>query len=189
MTKTLSRIKNNESFQWVMAIAILAALIHFMVVLFIVISRINYRYELEWVEGASLIQVYRIYTGQSLYTQPSIEYIPMVYPPLYFYLAAGLFKITGVSFLPLKLVSFASTVGCLLIIYYAVKDKTKSALIGLVAAGAFVATFRLGGAWFDIARVDMLFIFLCLAGIYFLGKQTTINSVLSGSLFAVGFPC
>ncbi len=187
MSKALSRLKNLQNYDWMMAVAIFAALIHFGVVLFIVLSRINYRYELEWMEGASLIQVYRIYTGQSLYIQPSLEYIPLIYPPLYFYLAAALFKIMGISFLPLRLISFGSTVGCLLVIYYAVKDTTNSAWIGLVAAGSFVATFKLGGAWFDIARVDMLFLFLCLAAIYLLGKQTVVNSMFAGILFALAF--
>ncbi len=187
MNKALSRVKGMENYQWATAIALLAVIIHLGIILVIVISRINYRYDLEWMEGASLVQVYRIYTGQSLYTQPSLSYIPLIYPPLYFYLAAGLFKMMGISFLPLRLVSFASTVGCLVIIYLAVKDKTNSGLISLVAAGSFAATFKLGGAWFDIARVDMLFIFLCLAAIYFLSKQTTTNSIISGALFALAF--
>jgi 4-amino-4-deoxy-L-arabinose transferase-like glycosyltransferase len=187
MQKTLLRIKSIEGYKWIMAIAILAAGIHFAMVLFVTISRINYRYDLEWMEGASLIQAYRISMGQSLYLQPSLEYIPLIYPPLYFYLSAVLVKIIGASFLPLRIVSFTSTFGCLLIIYYAVKDKTQSTLIGFVAAGSFVATFGLGGAWFDIARVDMLFIYLCLAGIYYLGKQSTKNSLIAGILFSLSF--
>jgi 4-amino-4-deoxy-L-arabinose transferase-like glycosyltransferase len=182
-----SRIVKIEGYQWVMAFAILAAFIHFVIVLFVVFSRINYRYELEWMEGASLVQTYRIFTGQNLYIQPSLEYIPMIYPPLYFYLAALLVKITGISFLPLRIISFASTLGCLVIIYFVVKEKTRSMWLGLVSAGSFVATFKLGGAWFDIARVDMLFIFLSLAALFFLGKNTTKNSILAGTLFALSF--
>lgn len=185
MNKLFTRIKNTEGHKWAMAIAIFAALLHFIAVIYIVISRISYRYDLEWVEGASLIQVYRIYTGQPVYIQPSLEYIPMIYPPFYFYLSAAVAKFIGISFLALRLVSFASTIGSLIVIYCAVNDKTKSRLISLVAAGSFVATFRLGGAWFDIARVDMLFLFLCLAGVYFLGKQSTQASILAGLLFSL----
>ncbi len=185
MSSFFTNLKQIDSYKWVMAFAMLAALIHFIIVLFIVISRINYRYELEWVEGASLIQVYRIYTGQSLYTQPSLQYIPMIYPPLFFYLAAIIARFTGISFFPLRLVSFASTLGSLLVIYFIVKGKSRSTLIGLIAAGSFVAAFRLGGAWFDIARVDMLFIFLSLAGVYILVKQETRYAILAGFLFAL----
>jgi hypothetical protein len=187
MHKTISIIKRINSTKCIKAIVFCTVFIHFIMVLFVVISRINYRYELEWMEGASLIQAYRIYTGHALYVQPSLEYIPMIYPPLYFYLGAALFKFSGISFLPLRIVSFASTLGCLIVIFSAVKDKTKSALIGLLAAGSFVATFMVGGAWFDIARVDMLFIFLCIAGVYFLGKQTTQTSIIAGILFSLAF--
>jgi 4-amino-4-deoxy-L-arabinose transferase-like glycosyltransferase len=111
----------------------------------------------------------------------------LIYPPLYFYLSAVLTKITGIGFLPLRIVSFTSTLGCFTVIYYSVKDKTNSVLNGIIAAGTFAATFKLGGAWFDIARVDMLFVFFCLAGIYFLGKQTTKNSIIAGLLFSLSF--
>jgi 4-amino-4-deoxy-L-arabinose transferase-like glycosyltransferase len=187
MKKALSFIKSIEGYKWAMAITLFEVVYHFVLVLFIIFSRINYRYDLEWMEGASLIQVYRISTGQILYLKPSLAYIPMIYPPLYFYLSAVLAKITSISFLPLRIISFTSTLGCLLIIFYAVKNKTNSAVIGFVAAGSFVATFKLGGAWFDIARVDMLFIFLCLTGIYYLGKQTIQSSIIAGLLFSLSF--
>ena len=173
-----------EVWRWARALALLAALVHFLLVLFVVISRINYRYDLEWLEGASLHQVYRAYMGQSLYVQPSLEYIALPYTPLYFYLAALFVNITGLSFLPLRLISFLSAVGCMLIIYRAVESSTSSEPAAFAAAGAFAATFMLGGAWFDIARVDMLFVFLCLAGVFALGRQTTSTSMLAGFLFA-----
>lgn len=185
MNKALLQFKHVEAHKWVMAFAVLTALFHFLLVLFIVISRINYRYDLEWMEGASLVQAYRIASGLSLYTQPSLVYIPLIYPPLYFYLAAVMVKILGVSFLPLRIVSFASTVGCLIIIFLIVREKTRSVLTGFIASGAFVAAFRLGGAWFDIARVDMLFVFLCLSGVYSLGKQKTASSIIAGALFSL----
>jgi hypothetical protein len=187
INSSLIRIKTIEFYQWAMAMALLAAIIHFIFVLFVVLSRINYRYELEWMEGASLVQAYRIFNGQPLYLRPSLEYIPLIYPPLYFYVAAVLAKIIGFSFLPLRIISFASTLGCFIVIFCAVRDKTNSILIGIVASGAFAASFRLGGAWFDIARIDMLFTFLCLASLYFLGKQTTQNSLIAGVLLSLAF--
>lgn len=178
---------SHESYKWVRVVALLGATVQFMMVTYVVVSRVNYRYDLEWMEGASLVQVDRVLAGQALYTQPSLAYIPMIYPPLYFYLSAGLSWVIGFSFLPLRLLSFASTLGCLAIICLAVKQKTQSALIGLTAAGLFAATFELGGFWFDVARVDMLFIFLCLAGIHLLGYQTTRNSIVAGILFSLAF--
>jgi hypothetical protein len=109
----------------------------------------------------------------------------MVYPPLFFYLAAALARIIGIGFLSLRLVSFLSTLGCLICIHALVNYKTRSTVIGVVSAGSFVATFRLGGAWFDIARVDMLFIFLSLAGVYLLLNQSLKSSIFAGFLFSL----
>jgi Dolichyl-phosphate-mannose-protein mannosyltransferase len=187
MKKLLLWLKHIEIYKWLMTIALLAGGIHIVMVLFIIFSRINYHYDLEWIEGASLIEVFRIYNGEALYTQPSLQYIPSIYPPLYFYLSAGLAKIIGLSFLPLRIISFASTFGCLLVIYRVVMDRTNSIYFGFLAAAFFTATFRAGGAWFDIARVDMLFIVLCLTATYFLAKQTTINSIVAGILFSLAF--
>jgi 4-amino-4-deoxy-L-arabinose transferase-like glycosyltransferase len=185
MIKKLFPHMGIELHKWAMSIALIATLIHFSIVTFIVISRINYRYDLEWMEGASLIEVYRIFFGQNLYVQPSLNYIPSIYPPLYFYLSAALAKIIGIGFLPLRIISITSSIGCLLVIFQAVKEKTQSIFCGFIAAGGFVAIFRLGGAWFDIARIDMLFIFLCLAGTYTLAKQTTKASIIAGIFFSL----
>ncbi len=44
-----------------------------------------------------------------------------------------------------------------------VKRRTGDRAAGLLAAGLFAACFRVGGAWYDIARIDMLFLLLLLA--------------------------
>ena len=184
MQKVLVRWKF-KAYNVPQVVAILLTAIYLAALAYIVISRINYRYHLDWVEGVTLVQVYRIMNGQGIYTPPSLEFIPMMYPPLYFYLAAIVTKLVGFGFLPLRLVSVASTLGCMVIIYLAVKNGTCSAWLGFVGVGLFAATFRAGGAWFDIGRVDMLFVFLSLSGIYFLEKATNWNSILAGILFAL----
>lgn len=55
-----------------------------------------------------------------------------------------------------------------------------------MGAGLFVATFRLGGAWFDIARVDMLFVALLLAAQVAL-LYARRGEVWAGVLFALAF--
>ncbi len=176
-----------KTHQWSGILAALAAALYLLTMALIVIARINYRYELEWMEGASLVQVNRILAGKPIYEQASFSFIPLIYPPFYFYLSALVTRILGLSFLPLRLVSFGSTLGCLALIHLMVKQKTASLRAGLIAAGSFAAAFRLGGAWFDIARVDMLFLFLCLAGVYALGKQSTRSAILAGMLLSLAF--
>ena len=109
-----------------------------------------------------------ILSGRPLYVEPSLEFTPFIYTPLYFYVAAAVSKVLGVGFLPLRLVSFVASLGCLWLIGRFVRRETGSWTWGIVAAGLFAATYRLSGAWLDIARVDTLFLFLVLGSIHLL---------------------
>lgn len=139
---------------------------------FIVFSRISYPYSLEWMEGGHLIQVDRLLSQQSLYEAPSIDYVPMIYPPLFFYFSAGLSSLLGFGFLPLRLISIVATIGCLLIIFCMVYCETRNSYSAVISSGFFLATYQLCYTWFDLARVDMLYIFLLLLGIYILRFST-----------------
>ncbi len=157
------------------------------VFLYVTFSRINYRFTLEWLEGASLIQVHRILSGQLLYIQPSLDYVPLIYSPLYFYLSALLAKVIGFGFLPLRLVSFFSTLGCAALIFLIVKKHSADTFASLMAAGSFIATYKIADAWFDLARVDMLALFLALSAMYLVESKTTWHLVLAG--IAISLAC
>jgi hypothetical protein len=158
------------------------------VVVYITISRAAYLFDLEWMEGGSLVQVLRLLEGKSLYVAPSLEYIPNIYPPLYYYLSALLAKVINNNwFLPLRLVSLAASAGIGGLIFAITRRQTQSAFWGLIAAGFFAAIFRIGGAWFDIARVDMLFICLLLAATCLLEKEDWLSSLLAGLVFTCAF--
>jgi len=147
--------------------ALLALGILFVVVYVVVaLWRMGYPFELEWIEGSGVDHVQRILDGRHLYVKPSIEFTPFLYTPLYFYLSAAVAKLIGIGFVPLRLVSFAASVGSFAIIYSLVKRETGNWYSALLAVGVFAATFRISGAWFDIARPDMLFVFFALAAIY-----------------------
>jgi Dolichyl-phosphate-mannose-protein mannosyltransferase len=139
--------------------------------IFIMFLRMFYPYQLEWMEGASLVQVNRLLLGEALYAPPSIDFVALIYPPLYFYLAAGLARLIGFGFGPLRIVSFLSTLGCGLILFLAVREQSRRKFAGFLAAGCFATTFMIVGQWFDIARVDMLATVLALLAIYLAQKQ------------------
>ena len=96
---------------------------------------------LEWLESSAYYQVLRVLAGQSLYVEPSLEYVPSIYPPLYFYAAALLARITGPGFLALRLVSFLSSLGSMALIGYIVYRESYRRIAGLWAAGFFAATY------------------------------------------------
>ena len=56
--------------------------------LVVALARINYPYDLEWMEGGTLEHVARVLGGQPLYVAPSLEFTPYIYAPLYYYVAA-----------------------------------------------------------------------------------------------------
>lgn len=138
--------------------------------LFLALARMGYPFELEWIEGAMVDSVRRLLAGQPLYVEPSPEFAPFIYTPLYFWLAAVLSRVLGIGFLPLRLLSFIASLGCFWFIYRIVWDETRDRLAGLTAAGSFAAMYRIGGAWLDIARIDSLFLFFVLAFVYVLHR-------------------
>lgn len=66
--------------------------------------------------------------------------------------------------------------------------ETGSASWGLVAAGLFAATYRVCGPWFDLARVDALFLLLVLSSLYLLRfHRSARGMVLAGLLGGLAF--
>ncbi len=128
--------------------------------------RIGYPFELEWMEGACVDHVCRILTGQKLYVSPSLNFVPFIYPPLYFYFSAGVAKLIGVGFLALRLVSFISSLGCFALVFLMARRQARSFFAGVLAMGLFAACYGIGGFWYDIGRVDMLSLVLLLAAMY-----------------------
>jgi hypothetical protein len=151
-------------------------------------SRLSYPFELEWREGGAVDQVARILAGEKLYVSPSLGFVPYTYTPLYFYVSAAVAKATGLGFTPLRLVSFLSSLGSLVIILLMVKRETTSWFYGVISAGLFAATYRAAGAWLDIARVDSLFLLLLLLAMYLLRYGRTRRSyVLAGVFVCLSF--
>lgn len=128
----------------------------------VAVVRLPYPFELEWMEGAMVDHVRRILSGDLLYVEPSVEFIPFIYTPLYFYVSAFLSWFIGTGFVPLRLVSLLSTFGSFTLIYYLVRRETGSNWNGVLAMGLFAATFSISGYWFDLARVDSFYLFLLL---------------------------
>ena len=148
---------------WAAALAGAAPIAAYLV---IALSRLTYPFPLEWLESNSLIEVHRIVTGHQLYPPPTIAYVPDGYPPLYFLVSAAVAKVTGVSYVPLRLVSLVSSLACFALLADLVRKETASAWAGIASAGLLAATYFAAGIWFDVGRVDSLFLALSVAGLY-----------------------
>lgn len=181
--KTLNRVSQLARYT-----LLAGATLFIIVYLVLVFFRIRYPFELEWMEGGSLDHVIRILSGQKLYIRPSLEFVPFIYTPLYFYLAAAISKIIGPGFMALRLISFISSLGCFFIVFLFVKRETKNTFYGIIASCSFAATFRISGAWFDIARADSLFLLFLLAALYLVKFHASVRGyIVAGILISLSF--
>lgn len=163
----------------------LAAIAAYLVV---ALLRLTYPFPLEYLESNSLVEVQRILAGHSLYAAPTVGYVPDGYPPLYFATSAAVASVLGLSYLPLRLVSLASSLVCFAIVARLVQRETASAAAGIAAAGLLAATYFATHTWFDVARVDSLFIALSVAALYAARwMRRARGAVATGLLLAAAF--
>jgi 4-amino-4-deoxy-L-arabinose transferase-like glycosyltransferase len=170
---------------WAAALAGAAAIAAFLV---IAVSRLTYPFPLEWLESNSLIEVHRILTGRQLYPAPTIGYVPDGYPPLYFVVSAALAKVLGVSYVPLRLVSLISSLACFTLLAELIRRESASACAGIAAAGLLAATYFAAGIWFDVGRVDSLFLAVSVAALYAARRMRRARGAIgTGLLLAAAF--
>ncbi len=154
----------------------------------IVAGRLTYPFTIEWLESNSLVEVHRILAGQQLYPAPTIGYVPDGYPPLYFAVSAAVARVAGVSYLSLRLVSLVSSLVCFALLGRLVQRETGSASAGIAAAGILAATYFATGTWFDVGRVDSLFLALSAAALYTARwMRRPRGAVAAGVLLAAAF--
>lgn len=129
-------------------------------------TRLGFPGHLEILEENSLVEVHRILTGQQLYPAPSSSYVPDGYTPLYFAISAVVASVLGQSYLPLRLVSLIASLACFAVLQRLVHRETRSRTAGMAAAGLLASTYFVTDTWFDVGRVDSLFLAFSVAGLY-----------------------
>jgi hypothetical protein len=123
-------------------------------------QRLAYPFELEWMEGAILHQVVRVLEGAPLYSVPTLDFVPALYMPLYYFVAAGVTQFAGVQLFSLRLVSWLSTLLLMCLLGHTAHKFTGSRLALVLAPLCYVATFPYTAFWFDVARIDSLWTLL-----------------------------
>jgi len=148
--------------------AALMALSVLMVAAFLIAARkrLHFAFEFDWIEDGMVACVRHIRSGLPLYSAPTVAFTPYLYTPIYLYLAAVLAKWTGVSYVPLRLISIASTLGCFGAIYALVFSETRRHFAAFAGVGFLAACYPVVEGSFDIGRVDMLWLFFVLCALY-----------------------
>jgi 4-amino-4-deoxy-L-arabinose transferase-like glycosyltransferase len=145
-------------------LVVLIALAFIGLYLLTALPRIFYPYDLDFIEDSLLMQSLRVANGLPIFVPPSVDFVPHLYMPLYSWLGGLLIKIFGVGYAPLRLLSFAATIASAVMIYLIVRRESGQRWIAFVCAGLFLGGYRISGFWYELVRVDSLFVALSLGG-------------------------
>ncbi len=132
------------------------------------LRRLGDPFPLEQLEGAMAVAVAHVARGLPLYARPDFSFIPYMYSPAYFWASAWmthLLGVTGHCIVALRVVSILSTLGCFAAIFTLVQVETRSAWAALAGAGLYAAAYPVTQNWFDLGRVDSLYVFLVLLAV------------------------
>jgi hypothetical protein len=152
------------------------------------IIRIMYPYAISNVEGVSYQALYALTNGYSLYGEPNIHYISIVYTPLYYILSFMISLITGFGYIPLRLLSFLSSIGIYLLILLFVHKETRDKYLSFITASFYLLIYPLFGSWLDLAKPDTLMLLFLLISFYIIRYSNNyILLILSGLLIATAY--
>ena len=166
--KLWEAMSSQRALSWVRCGVVALTMIFFALFLWAALKRMVYPFEVEWIESGVLVSVLRIVHRQGLYVAPTLDYVPYLYTPLYLYVAAAVTKVVGVAghgYLALRLVSTLSTLGSCVVIYALVRTETRRNIAAVAATGLYLASYAVVGGFYDIGRVDSLFVFLLLVAL------------------------
>jgi hypothetical protein len=147
------------------SLAVFAAAVFAAIYFITAIPRVLYPYDLDFVEDGLLMHSLRFAQGQPVYAAPSADFAADNYTPLYLWLGGLLFKFTGPGLLPLRLSSLAATLTTAALIFCIARRESGLVWLGLACAGLYLGGHRISGFWYELARVDSLFVTLTLGGV------------------------
>jgi len=169
----------------VLGLSILWALI--IAVVFAV--RVGFPLELEWMEGGTLQQAWRVQRGLPVYGPPSPAFVPFLYTPLYPALVAALGFVFPLGLPLARAVSILAVIATCAGLWRlcAIEDKPRAHRA--LAVGLFLSAYVFSFRWLDLARGDSLFLALVLWGLILLreAEDSWAKTVLAGVLIAAAF--
>ncbi|MCA9700182.1 MAG: DUF2029 domain-containing protein, partial [Myxococcales bacterium] len=181
----MRRIVAGLSILWAIVLAIVFAL------------RIGFPLELEWMEGGTLQQAWRVQQGLPVYGPPTPDFVPFLYTPLYPALVAALGKIFPLDYPLARAISVLSVIAICLALWRLVRYEQKPRSHAALAIGLFLSGYVFGFRWLDIGRGDTLFLALLMWGLTLLRQSEPEDdpnprhgwrrAVLAGVLVALAF--
>ena len=124
--------------------------------LFTVSQRIEYPYDLEWMEGGMLIHAWRIQQELGIYVPPSSDFIPYIYPPLYPTVLSWMSEIWTLDYWMGRGVSIFGTLLATSALIFGVRRETESWSFAWLGGALWLSTYEDSGTFFDLTRADGL---------------------------------
>ncbi len=152
-------------------------------------QRVGYPYDIEWMEGATLISALRVTQGLPLYGMPDPTYIPFIYPPLYAWVVAALSSVFPFGYTLARSVSIAGTLAAAGALVFGARDAGARWSTALACAAIFLGTWEETGTFFDLVRIDGLSIALIGWALVLAVGRTPRRIVAGGLVLAVAFAC
>jgi len=148
--------------------ALALATVHVVQLLQIFGSRFSYPFDIEWMEGGQLYTGWRVLHGLPIYGDCSDGFIPFAYPPMHPWVLAAAGAVFGLDYPVARLVSIVAfaTLAWLLAreAFMAGGRGSMRWVLAGVSLGITAATFPYAGTWYDVIRVDSLYVALLMLG-------------------------
>jgi len=151
--------------------------------------RVGYPLELEWMEGGTLQQAWRLQQGLPIYAAPSPEFVPFLYTPLYPSLVAGLGFVFPLGYGLARAVSILAVIAVCAALWRLCRIEQKPTAHRALAIGLFLSGYVFSFRWLDVARGDALFLALLIWGLVVLRESegSWRRAMLAGALVALAF--
>jgi hypothetical protein len=130
-------------------------------------ARLTYPMDLEWMEGGTLYEAFRVLHGDPLYVKPVTTWAPYPYPPVQPWLLA-IVGFIHLDFWSGRIVSiFFFSLLCFVIfheIFVHLKRSAYGIAVGALAVATIVNSYPVVGQWYDLIRCDTMMLGLWAAG-------------------------
>lgn len=166
--------------------ALLFALLSVAAFLFVILMNLHYPFGFGVVQWHIMESIQRAYSGLPIYIEPSLDYIPDLYTPFYYYVVALLSHIIGLDLFTGKLVTLSAVLGTGTVTFLWLRKEQTPLIPSLLGASVFFAMYGLYDLRNYQVRVDGLFCFLLITGFYVLYcYRTQLTAVIAGTLLCL----
>jgi len=154
---------------------------------FVAVQRLRLPADVEWMTGAVVDHVERVQNGLPLYAAPTADWIPFLYPPLYYWASAFVAHACAIG-TACRLVSVASTIASAALIARLARKLGATTYWASVGALCWIGAYAYVGTWFDLERCDALFVAMLLGGaMVLIERRNAVGAAVAGLLFGAAF--